>query len=58
MFPGFWDLDNWMLIGTVLILAGFLPMRKALVRETDGPPTGNAGSHIPVASGLGISPGR
>lgn len=43
MFLGFWDLDNWMLIGTALILAGFLPMRKALVRETDGPHAGNAG---------------
>ncbi len=29
----FWDLDNWMLLGTVLMLIGFLPMRVALVRE-------------------------
>jgi hypothetical protein len=42
MFLGFWDLDNWMLIGTILILAGFLPMRKALVSETGGPHAGNA----------------
>jgi hypothetical protein len=58
MFLGFWDLDNWMLIGTALILAGFIPMRKALVREPGGPPTGNAGSRIPAADGLGISPVR
>jgi len=35
-FLAFWDLDNWMLIGTILMLVGFLPMRKALLRETDG----------------------
>jgi hypothetical protein len=29
----FWDLDNWMLIGSVLILIGFLPMRRALLRS-------------------------
>lgn len=34
MFLAFWDLDNWMLLGTVLLLVGFLPMRKALVNET------------------------
>jgi hypothetical protein len=33
-FLAFWDLDNWMMIGTLLILTGFLPMRKALVQET------------------------
>jgi len=33
IFLVFWDLDNWMLLGTVLMLIGFLPMRKALVRE-------------------------
>jgi hypothetical protein len=37
MFLAFWDLDNWMLIGTVLILAGFLPMRTALQHEADNP---------------------
>jgi hypothetical protein len=35
IFLAFWDLDNWMLIATVLILIGFLPMRKALLKETD-----------------------
>ena len=35
MFLAFWDLDNWMLIAMGLILVGFLPMRKALVRQTD-----------------------
>jgi hypothetical protein len=28
---GFWDLDNWMLLGTLLILAGFIPIRSALL---------------------------
>ena len=41
MFLAFWDLDNWMLIGTVLILAGSLPMRKALVRGTEHSHAGN-----------------
>lgn len=27
----FWDLDNWMLIGSVLMLAGFVPMSRRLV---------------------------
>jgi hypothetical protein len=35
LFLAFWDLDNWMLIGTSLILIGFIPMRKALIQETD-----------------------
>jgi hypothetical protein len=35
MFLAFWDLDNWMLIASVLLLIGFLPMRKALVQQTD-----------------------
>ena len=30
LFLAFWDLDNWMLMGAVLLLAGFLPMRAAL----------------------------
>ncbi|MBA3916042.1 MAG: hypothetical protein H0X25_19770, partial [Acidobacteriales bacterium] len=30
LFLVFWDLDNWMLIGAVLMLVGFLPMRSAL----------------------------
>ena len=38
MFLVFWDLDNWMLIGTVLLLVGFLPMRKALVSEAGDRP--------------------
>ena len=29
----FWDLDNWMLIGMTFILAGFIPMARALVRD-------------------------
>jgi hypothetical protein len=37
LFLAFWDLDNWMMIGTGLLLAGFLPMRKALLGEIDGP---------------------
>jgi hypothetical protein len=35
MFLAFWDLDNWMLIGTVMILVGFIPMRTALLHEVD-----------------------
>jgi hypothetical protein len=35
LFLVFWDLDNWMLIGTLLMAIGFLPMRGALLRETD-----------------------
>jgi hypothetical protein len=34
LFLLFWDLDNWMLIGTLFMAAGFLPMRKTLF--TDG----------------------
>lgn len=30
LFLCFWDLDNWMLIGAVLMLAGFVPMRRCL----------------------------
>ena len=41
LFLAFWDLDNWMLIGASLILAGFIPMRKALIRETDSPHGGD-----------------
>ncbi len=35
LFLMFWDLDNWMMIGTLLMGAGFLPMRTALLSETD-----------------------
>jgi hypothetical protein len=35
LFLMFWDLDNWMLIGTFLMAVGFLPMRKGLLQETD-----------------------
>jgi len=35
LFLIFWDLDNWMLIGTLLIFIGFLPMRKALLQEKE-----------------------
>jgi len=37
IFLVFWDLDNWMLIGAVLILVGFLPMRKALLEGGAAP---------------------
>ena len=30
LFLAFWDLDNWMLIGSVLMLLGFLPVRAGL----------------------------
>jgi hypothetical protein len=33
LFLLFWDLDNWMTIGTLLILAGFVPVRRALLAE-------------------------
>jgi len=39
LFLMFWDLDNWMLIGTLLMFVGLLPMRTALLRETDDDPT-------------------
>lgn len=42
LFLIFWDLDNWMLIGTLLIFAGFLPLRKALLQETDDAPANPA----------------
>lgn len=29
----FWDLDNLMMIGTILMLAGFIPVRSALLRH-------------------------
>lgn len=31
LFLGFWDLDNWMLIGSMLILAGLIPIRRRLL---------------------------
>jgi hypothetical protein len=33
LFLLFWDLDNWMMIGTLLMLAGFVPVRRALLTE-------------------------
>lgn len=30
LFLAFWDLDNWMLIGAALLLAGFVPMARML----------------------------
>jgi hypothetical protein len=33
LFLLFWDLDNWMMIGTLLMLAGFVPVRRALLNE-------------------------
>jgi len=43
LFLAFWDLDNWMLIGAGLILAGFIPMRKALIQESESPHAGSSG---------------
>jgi hypothetical protein len=31
LFLLFWDLDNWMTIGILLMLAGFVPVRRALL---------------------------
>jgi hypothetical protein len=31
LFLAFWDQNNWMIIGSVLILAGLLPIRKRLL---------------------------
>ena len=33
LFLFFWDLDNWMLLGMLLMLAGFVPVRRALLQE-------------------------
>jgi hypothetical protein len=33
LFLLFWDLDNWMMIGTVLMLVGFVPVRRALLTD-------------------------
>jgi hypothetical protein len=35
LFLCFWDLDNWMLIGALLMLGGFLPVRTGLRRAVD-----------------------
>jgi hypothetical protein len=32
LFLGFWDVDNLMFVGTIFLLAGFVPMSKALRR--------------------------
>lgn len=42
LFLLFWDLDNWMLIGTLLIAVGFLPMRKRLLSDAVEAPAGSA----------------
>lgn len=34
LFLLFWDLDNWMMLGTFLFIAGFVPVRRALL-ETE-----------------------
>lgn len=33
LFVLFWDLDNWMTIGMLLMLAGFVPVRKMLLLD-------------------------
>ena len=33
LFLLFWDLDNWMMIGTVLMMAGFVPVRRKLLTD-------------------------
>lgn len=33
LFLLFWDLDNWMIIATLLMLAGFVQVRRALLSE-------------------------
>jgi hypothetical protein len=38
LFLLFWDLDNWMLIGTLFMAAGFIPMRWSLLRDADDGP--------------------
>ena len=35
LFLIFWDLDNWMLIATLLMMVGFIPIRSLLLREKD-----------------------
>lgn len=42
LFLIFWDLDNWMLIASVLMLIGFLPLRKSLLLQSDEAPPGTA----------------
>jgi hypothetical protein len=34
-FLAFWDLDNWMMIGMLLMLAGFVRMRSALLEAEE-----------------------
>jgi hypothetical protein len=36
LFLLFWDLDNWMMIGTLLMLVGFIPVRRALLVDDTG----------------------
>ena len=33
LFLLFWDLDNWMTLGTLLLMTGFLPVRRRLLSE-------------------------
>ena len=35
LFLAFWDLDNWMLIGMLLMLAGFVRMRTSLLQNPE-----------------------
>jgi hypothetical protein len=35
LFLAFWDQNNWMLIGSVLILAGLMPIRKRLLSDNE-----------------------
>ncbi|MBV9146342.1 MAG: hypothetical protein JO065_10525, partial [Acidobacteria bacterium] len=39
LFLLFWDLDNWMMIGVLLMVTGFVPVRRILL---EGEPRGVA----------------
>ena len=48
LFVAFWDLDNWMLIGAVLILVGFRPMRSQLAGITQDTPCRPFQTEVPT----------
>ena len=37
LFLAFWDLDNWMLLGSILLFVGFVPMRRAILDPSVAP---------------------